>query len=306
MAVAVLLSMAAGCQRNAYLYTSFHEPANEGLRMLYSLDGYHWDSIPGVLLPPDIGPDKIMRDPSMVQGPDGTFHLVWTIAWKGNAGFGYASSKDLIHWSPEKVIPVMQHEKTTVNVWAPELFYRKDHDDFLIVWASTIPYRFEKGIEEEDNNHRLYYTITRDFKKFSPAKLYYDPGYSSIDATIVQRGKKDFVLVFKDNTRNSRNIKVAFGKSALGPFSDTSAGLTPMYSEGPSVAKVKNNYLIYFDWYRKGKYGAISTQDFHHFKDVSDQIQVPKGHKHGTIVPVSRLFLKALRKRIKDANRLIN
>ena len=26
--------------------TSFHEPANEGLRYLYSEDGMHWDSVP--------------------------------------------------------------------------------------------------------------------------------------------------------------------------------------------------------------------------------------------------------------------
>lgn len=30
-----------------YLSTSFHEPADEGLRLLYSTDGIRWDSIPG-------------------------------------------------------------------------------------------------------------------------------------------------------------------------------------------------------------------------------------------------------------------
>jgi len=39
-----------------------------------------------------------MRDPSMVRTPDGTYHLVWTTSWKGDLGFGYAYSKDLIHW----------------------------------------------------------------------------------------------------------------------------------------------------------------------------------------------------------------
>jgi beta-xylosidase len=64
-----------------------------------------------------------MRDPSIAQGPDGTFHLVWTSSWKGDLGFGYASSKDLIHWSEQQFIPVMANEPSTVNVWAPEIMY---------------------------------------------------------------------------------------------------------------------------------------------------------------------------------------
>lgn len=294
IAVAILMFLTGGCQKKAYLYTSFHEPADEGLRLLYSKDGYHWDSLPGIWLPPLAGEDKIMRDPSMVQGPDGTFHLVWTLAWKGNKGIGYASSKDLIHWTPEKIIPVMRSERETVNVWAPELFYRKDHNDYLIVWASTIPFKFQKGMEAEDNNHRLYYTITKDFEHFSAPQLYYDPGFSSIDATLVQRGVHDFVLVFKDNTRPERNLKVAFGKTALGPFGKASEAFTPTYSEGPTTLKKQGKYLIYYDWYRDGRFGAAGTKDFKHFENLTDQIDIPKGHKHGTILPVTRRFLKAL------------
>ena len=302
--VAVLgIMLSTGCVHKAFLYTSFHEPANQGLRLLYSEDGYHWDSLPGIFIDPKAGADKIMRDPSMVQGPDGTFHLVWTLAWKGNHGFGYASSRDLIHWSSEKVIPIMDSLKSTVNVWAPELFYRKDHKDFLVIWASTIPYKFPKGIEDEDNNHRLYYSVTRDFKHFSEPGLYYDPGFSSIDATLVQRGRSDFVLVFKDNTRHQRDIKVAFGKTALGPFGPASKAFTPTYSEGPSVLKEKGRYLIYYDWYRQGQFGAARTKDFKHFENITSRVQVPKGHKHGTIVPVSRKFLKTLRQRARQYNR---
>ena len=100
-----------------YLSTSFHEPADEGLRLLYSTDGIRWDSIPGTWLAPKLGAG-ILRDPSIRRGPDGTFHLVWTIAWKGDTGIGYASSKDLIHWSEQRRIPVMDHVADTYSVWA--------------------------------------------------------------------------------------------------------------------------------------------------------------------------------------------
>ena len=51
----------------------------------------------------------------------------------------------------------MADEPTTVNVWAPEIFYDDESEQFMVVWASCVPGRFEKGIEEEENNHRLYY-----------------------------------------------------------------------------------------------------------------------------------------------------
>jgi len=152
----LLIVSLSSCSKKAYLFTSFKEPANEGLRMLYSKDGYSWKRFDTVLLKPMIGKDKIMRDPSMIQSPDGVFHLVWTTEWKGGNGFGYSSSKDLINWTEQRYIPVMQHEPTVVNVWAPELFYDAETQQYVIIWASCIPGKFEKGIEDENNNHRMY------------------------------------------------------------------------------------------------------------------------------------------------------
>jgi hypothetical protein len=295
LTIAILLTLlSCQAQKQVYLFTSFHEPATQGLRLLYSYDGYKWTDLDTTVLKPEVGTQKVMRDPSMVQGPDGTFHLVWTCSWKGDNGFGYASSKDLIHWSEQQHIPVMAYDTSTVNVWAPEIFYDNEKKQYIIVWASTIPYKFPKGIEDERNNHRLYYITTKDFKTYSPAKLFLDPGFSVIDAVIVKRGKGDYVLVHKDNTRLMRNIKIAFGKTPLGPYTPSSAPFTETFTEGPSVAKVGNDWLIYYDSYRKGIYGCAKTSDFINFTDITDKVNVPKGHKHGTIVPVSPKFIKNL------------
>jgi hypothetical protein len=294
IAVAAMV-LSCSSSRKAYLFTSFHEPANAGLRLLYSYDGYQWKDLDTVFLRPEIGIQKIMRDPSMLQGPDGTFHLVWTTDWTGGNGFGYASSKDLLHWSKEEYLPVMKNEPTVVNVWAPELFYDDATAQFIIVWASTIPFRFEKGVEEENNNHRLYYTATKDFKTFTDTKLFYDPGFSSIDAEIVQLSNEKYVLVLKDNTRPERDIKVAFASSPLGPYSKASAAFTQNYTEGPTVAKLRNKqWLIYYDAYREKIFGARKTSDFIHFIDATKEIDVPKNHKHGTVLMVSRKTIKKL------------
>lgn len=282
-------------EREYYLFTSFHEPANEGLRYLYSEDGYHWDSIPGIFLKPDIGKQQLMRDPSIVKGPGDVYHLVWTTSWKGDLGFGHAQSKDLIHWSEQKMISAMT-DTTTVNVWAPEIFYDDVNDQYIVVWASCVPGKFENGVEDEYNNHRLYYLTTKDFETFSPTKLFLDPGFSVIDATIVKRSADDYVLVLKDNTRPNRNLKVAFAKSPVGPYSDVSDPFTGEFIEGPTVTKVGEDYLIYFDMYREKIYGAMRTSDFIDFLDINGEITVPAGHKHGTITKVPASVLEGLKK----------
>jgi hypothetical protein len=284
-------------EKEVYLFTSFREPATDGLRLLYSYDGYGWDSLPGIFLKPEVGVQQLMRDPSIVAGADGTFHLVWTCSWKGDPAFGYASSNDLIAWSEQQYIPIMAFDATTINVWAPELFYDDANNDFIIVWASTVPFKFEKGIEAEDNNHRLYYTRTKDFKDFSKAELLYDPGYSSIDAVIVKRDSADYVLVFKDNTRPERNMRVAFGRAAVGPYGDPSEKFTDRLTEGPSVVRIGDEWLIYFDAYGRKSYNAVSTKDFKTFTDINDKISIPEGHKHGTIFKAPESILKALREK---------
>ena len=289
VALCVLLSLGACSHRQAeqsrafYMFTSFHEPANEGLRFLYSEDGIHWDSVPGTWLKPVLG-DSILRDPSIVVGKDSTFHLVWTIAWRGNTGFGYASSKDLMHWSEPKRIPAMDSVASTVNVWAPELFYDDVKDQYMVVYSSCVPDKeFTLGVEDVKNNHRLYYVTTKDFETFSGPKLLYDPGFSCIDAVIVKRAAQDYVMVLKDNTRPNRNLKVAFAKDAEGPYTEASSAFTGFLVEGPSVEKLGEDYLVYFDDYNNHIYGAVKTRDFVEFTSMTDSVSIPKGHKHGTI-----------------------
>lgn len=281
-------------EEDLYMFTSFHEPADEGLRFLYSENGIDWDSVPGTWLKPELGMN-IMRDPSIVMGPDSTYHLVWTIAWKGDTGFGYSSSKDLVNWTPQRRIPAMDSIPSTQNVWAPELFYDDEKDQFMIVYAScVVDAGYDVGIEEEKNNHRLYYLTTKDFETFSEPKIFYEPGFSCIDAVIVKRAPKDYVMVLKDNTRPNRNIKVAFAEDAEGPYSEPSEAFTEMLTEGPSVAKVGDDYYIYYDVYKKYIYGAHKTKDFIHFTDVTDSISVPNGHKHGTIFRAPRSVVENL------------
>ena len=73
-----------------------------------------------------------MRDPQIVAGPDGLFHMVWTTSWTDPV-IGYATSRDLINWSAQRGITPMTLEPTAQNVWAPELFYDAEKRQYLSV-----------------------------------------------------------------------------------------------------------------------------------------------------------------------------
>jgi hypothetical protein len=308
---AVLLMFGASCatdkhapaekQDSVYLFTSFHDADQKFLRFLWSEDGLHWTNVPGTFLEAEVGEAKQLRDPSIVRGPDDTFHLVWTTGWHDSKGFGYASSKDLIHWSDQGFIPVMANEPTTVNVWAPELFYDEVGQVFIVVWASTIPGRFPDMMESHTNNHRLYFTTTRDFETFEPTELFLNPGASVIDGFLL-RDEDRYVLICKDNSRPNLRLRVAFGTTPLGPWKNVSRPITQRFTEGPCALHIGEDWIIYFDSYRDKHYGAIKTRDFKTFTDITAETSFPEGHKHGTAIKVPREILDGLLKAHPQAN----
>lgn len=291
------LSFAAG-QQTDLLFSYFVGNGEDGLHLAYSHDGLHWTALHEgkSFLTPTAGKDKLMRDPSILQGPDGTFHMVWTVSW-GEKGIGYASSKDLITWSEQQYIPVMEHEPDTRNCWAPELFYDASQKQFLICWASTIPGRFPRG-DEQKYNHRLYCTTTKNFKDFSPAKLLYDHGFSVIDAAIVSAGK-EYVMFLKDETDKpmtpEKNIRIATAKKATGPYSEPGKPITGNYwAEGPTPIKINSKWFVYFDKYTQHKYGVVTSTDLKTWTDESDNLVMPQGIRHGTAFMVSQEILDKL------------
>ena len=154
-----------------------------------------------------------MRDPCIIRGADGIFHMVWTVSWN-DKGIGYASSADLIHWSEQQFIPVMQQEDSARNCWAPEITYDAKKKQYMIYWATTISGKYKADPKVESGyNHRMYYVLTKDFKTFSKTKLLYDKCFNVSDATNVPDGKR-FIMFLKDETRElaQKNIKSATSK----------------------------------------------------------------------------------------------
>lgn len=287
-------------KKTPYLFSYFKGNGEDGLHLAYTEDGFNWKALKGdsSFLTPVLSKDKLMRDPCIVKGKNGVFHMVWTVSWTSK-GIGYASSKDLTHWSEQKYIPVMEHEEGARNAWAPEITYDKKKNQYMIYWATTITGRFPETQIAADAgyNHRTYYITTKDFKKFSETRLLYDPGFNSIDATIVKDGRR-WIMFFKDETKEpaQKNLKIAFAKKLIGTYSKASDPITDkIWAEGPTILKMGNNWIVYYDKYTAHKYGAIASTDLKNWTDISGKISLPKGIRHGSIFKVSKKELARLR-----------
>lgn len=289
------------------LFSYFIRNGEDGLHLATSEDGLKWTALRGgaSLLTPVVGENKLMRDPCLLRGPDGVFRLVWTTSWTGGT-IGYASSTDLKNWSEQKAIPVMAHEPTTANCWAPEIIYDDAQQHYLIFWSSTVPGKFPVPDETErkdktkpPRNHRLYSTTTRDFVTFTPTKVHYEPGFNVIDETMVRDGR-EWVMFVKNETEIPaavKNIIMVRAPSPDGPWSQPGAPLPPagVWVEGPTAIKIGEWWQVYFDKYRDHQYGAVRSKDLIEWQDVSDQLVVPAGLRHGTVLRVPRALVDALR-----------
>jgi sucrose-6-phosphate hydrolase SacC (GH32 family) len=276
-----------------YLFSYFKGNGEDGLHLAYSRDGMNFKILNNDIsfLTPNVGISKLMRDPCIIHTDDGIFHMVWTAGWS-ERGIGYASSKDLINWSEQKYIGVMDKEPTAKNCWAPEIIYDKENKQFLIFWATTIPGRFPESEKAGDTgyNHRIYSTTTKDFVTFTDSQLFYDKGFNVIDATIVNTGK-NYVMFVKDETREppQKNIRVTSSGSLYGPWSAPSAPITGKYwAEGPTSIKIDDTWYVYFDKYTEKKFGAVKSKDLINWDDISDKITFPDGVRHGTIFEVNQ------------------
>lgn len=306
--ILALLSVCWSCSHDqtGLLFSYFKGNGEDGLHLAHSQDGLHWKALNSdePFLEPKVGEDKLMRDPCIIQDPDGIFHMVWTVSW-GERGIGYAWSKDLIHWSEQQYIPVMEHEPDAKNCWAPELFYHEQEEQFLLFWATTIPGRFpetdnqsNQGPPAPGNNHRMYYTTTTDFQNFTPTQIFYNKNFNVIDATVEEHDGR-YIMFLKDETNRpftpQKNIRIAFADDPEGPWSDASEPITGDYwAEGPTAIQIGDLWHVYFDKYRQGAWGLVVSEDLQEWNDLSEGLRMPEGSRHGTIFRVSQHIIDNL------------
>ncbi len=268
---------------------SYFKTESEAMHLAVSDDGLQWRELNnGLPVLKGTTGKCTLRDPFIIQARDGLFHLLATDGW-GSRSIVHATSRDLVDWSDQELLPVMEKVEGTQNCWAPECFYDREDDLYRILWSSTV----RPDVEEKVRDHRIWSVTTRDFQKFSEPELFFDPGYSVIDASVI-RHERRYMMAFKDergeNVKGTqyKGIRMAFAKRGAGPFEDVTDLVTPHLVEGPALFRAGGRFVMLYDHFmEEGHYGASVSDDGVHWDTADGGLVMPFAPRHGGLIEVS-------------------
>ena len=232
-----------------------------------------------------------LRDPFIGLGPDGRFHLLATDGWTSTS-IVHATSESLHDWSPQSLLPVMADVCGARNAWAPEFFVDPSTGLAHLIWSSVVDCDdTQRDWLDGTHEQRIWGTTTADFRAFEPSRVFFDPGYSVIDAT-VQATDVGFIMAFKDE-RGVNEVSTAHKNIVLAtfsrPWSETaepiiviSPSRTPSPVEGPSLFRRDNEWILIFDHYLEGGYGALKSPDLANWQPA--EISLPPGMRHASVL----------------------
>lgn len=279
----LICGLAAAEEDSVFVLAYFRTPA-EALHLASSPDGLTWTALNKnePVLRAEVG-NRSIRDPFIRKGPDGLYHLVSTNSWKAT-NLIHVSSPDLVHWSEQTLLPVMEGMPGTKNVWAPEYVYDEARGDYLLFWSSVT--------EPEGDHQRIWCCRTKDFKTVSEPKMLFDPGYTVIDATIVPDGKR-WVMAFKDERgenkagTDNKGMRMAVADALEGPYTVVSDLVTPHLTEGPTLFQAGGRWLMLFDCFLEGKWGAVESTDLDLWHPLEPGPLLPADARHGSVFTIS-------------------
>jgi len=309
----------------AFAYFTGNDLAGENIYMAASRgnDALKWDELNGgkPVLSSSLG-TKGLRDPFVIRSPEGDkFYLIATdlsigsgTSWdasqrQGSRYIEVWESTDLVNWSAQRHVKVSPD--TAGNTWAPEAHYDARIGAYVVYWASKI-------YADNDPNHsggtynKMMYATTRDFRTFSEAKVWNDPGNSVIDSTVIEEGGT-FYRFTKDEGQVSGCLDIMQEKSddllavdlpatsprnwtLMGNCIGKKAGTGGV--EGPTVFKSNTGdkyYLFVDEFGGRGYIPLESTSLENPDWKLSTNYELPRAPRHGTVLPVTKTELERLR-----------
>lgn len=304
LAAAALLAIPLSGQ--VFLATYFTGNGESGALFAVSQDGFQWSPLKEpnpMVVAPTIGQSHIVRDPQILRGAKGSWHIVWTTDWHGRT-IGATHSKDGITWGRSQLLEVMKGFEAE-NSWAPEAVWDPKRKEYMLYWSSTVKGAFDETlVKGDDYNHRFYTTSTKDWKSFTPTKVLWNPGFNCIDATIIPH-KGKWLMFAKDERKvpiAKKHLFLAEAPTPQGPWKIVNENITGKgWVEGPTAVDLGDRVRVYFDRYTEGKWGAIESTDLKTWTDVSANLKMVPGMRHGTIIRVDRAFVEKLRTSLKGS-----
>ena len=267
---------------------SYFKTDAEALHLAVSDDGLQWRAVRGgaPIFQSTLGSQSV-RDPFLCRAADGRFHLLATTAPSPDSIL-HTVSDDLLSWREEAHVPVMASVPGVGNCWAPEAFWDDDAQCWRVLWSSSTM----TPNTPSDGNHRIWGCATRDWQTWTPPELFFDPGYSVIDATVVNLAPQRYMMAFKDergiNRPHTRRkaIRVCASQNARGPWTEISDLITPPLTEGPALFRCNDRWMLFFDHFTEGKFGALQSEDGLQWSKI-ENIVFPPEPRHAGVLEVS-------------------
>jgi hypothetical protein len=288
-----------------YLFAHFRgERSNEWEQIFFAIskDGADWQPLNDgrSVLQSNVGEGGV-RDPFLVRDPDtGTVYLIATDLCIGrNGDWGRAQragskavivweSKDMVNWSePRRVEVAVPGAGCT---WAPEAVWDAANREFFVFWAS-------RETIDGVNRQRIYSARTKDFRTFTPAKLYIERPHDVIDTDIVSDGGK-FYRFSKNETDKSIFMEVS--DSLEGEWKAVPGFPQAAFRgyEGPECFRMADGrWCLIVDYYSRGQgYKAFFCDDLSrgNFVPSDRDLKFPYRFRHGGIITLPQSEYDAL------------
>lgn len=287
-----------------YLFVYFTGNSIEDEQIHYALskDGYSFialnDDRP-ILNSKLISSTGGVRDPHILRTQDGkTFYMVATDmvsanGWDSNRAMVLLKSNDLVNWD-HSVVNIQKkypHQNDLKRVWAPQTIYDPAADKYMIYWS----------MKHGDGPDIIYYAYANDdfTDIIGEPKPHFIPKdeKSCIDGDIVF--KDGIFHLFYKTEGHGNGIKSATTDNLTsGKWMEQSGykQQTADAVEGAGVFKVigKDEYILMYDVYMKGRYDFAESKDLVNFKKTDKKVNMNFHPRHGSVIPITNDELKRL------------
>lgn len=286
-----------------YIMSYFNGELEEETGYLaYSYDGVNWEKL-NTKITSQLGSRRI-RDPFISRDKNGDFMIVATEGFD-NPNIYVFKDTGLLDFNQQNLIQVAYYDAglkmTGERAWAPEFYYDLKTDKYYMYFSDNgfINENGEKG-------GPIFASTTADFSEFDYPYIYFNPGYSVIDGTIIRVNGSNYMF-YKDERKAAQTIFYAEGETLEGfnKAYDEQFLNVVKYMEGPFVFKDKNGgYFIYMDNYPNGKFYAGHFNNLKEKHDIlwfeENQIKLPENDvRHGSVVGVTKNELEKIIEKYK-------
>ena len=296
---------------SAYLFVHFKEkrtPDGEQVYFSVSRDGFHWETVnDGNPILWSYEGDKGVRDFTITRTKEGKFVILATdlslsygmpywyknswaeVSTKGSKCLVMWQSDDLIHWSNQKMLKL--GDENFGCLWAPDIIYDKNNDDYVIHWSSSHSCNGFGG-------KGIYYSRTKDFETFTEAKeLYRVEGADIIDSAMYEENGKYYLFLKRCSI--PRQPILVTSTNITGPFTPVEEFDKRMeaygagYEAPTAFITADNRWCLMLDFF------GCSAEEQGYVPFLADKLEngefvrsdasfsFPYGFKHGTVLSIT-------------------